>query len=307
MESKNITPIVFCFDDNLVMQAGVCISSLLFHAAESTYYDIIVLHDSKAKFPSSGMLEKLFLQYADFSIRYVNVGEAFKDGFQIRGITQATYYRLLIADLVPEYDKIMYHDVDVIFRDDLSGIFKATDLEGYYVAGVSTPYSDIEPYLNQKLNTTSADYIAAGNIILNSKAIREDGLTEKFIELSKANWKYQDMDVINIACKGKIKLLPPSFCIVGTTSEILKDPNQKFYSKEDADYAINYGIIHYNGPKPWDTWCLHFDIWWEYYRKSVYFDLEYYYEFYHDKFDEYDRLSLTKRIKILLRYFKTRK
>mgnify|MGYP006208099459 FL=1 len=95
--------------------------------------------------------------------------------------------------------------------------------------------------------------------------------------------------------------------MVGTTSEILKDRDQQNYTKEDAEYALKYGIIHYNGPKPWNTWCLNFDIWWEYYRKSVYFDPEYYYSFYNNKLDEYDRLPLIKRIKILLRYFKTMK
>ncbi len=141
MSSKNVVPIVFSFDDNLVMQAGVCMTSLLHHAKPETFYDIFILHDSEAKFPSSRILEKLFLQFSEFSIQYVNVGSDFRDAFQIRGITQATYYRLLIPDLIPQYDKIMYHDVDVIFRDDLSSIYFDTDLTGYYVAGVSTPYA----------------------------------------------------------------------------------------------------------------------------------------------------------------------
>lgn len=114
------------------------------------------------------------------------------------------------------------------------------------------------------------------------------------------------MDVINIVCKGRIKYLPPSYCIVGTTAEILSDINQPYFSKEEANYALKYGIIHYNGAKPWKTWCLNFDIWWEYYRKSVFYDPKFYFDYYHNKLDEYDKLPLWKRIKILLRYFKTR-
>ncbi|MCT1526185.1 glycosyltransferase family 8 protein [Sphingobacterium hotanense] len=303
----NVIPIVFCFDDNLVTQAGVCISSLLANAFEDTFYDIFILHDSNAQFPTSGVLEKLEKKFERFSLQYVSVGDAFNDGFQIRGITQATYYRLLIPELILKYDKIMYHDVDVIFRDDLSNIYNNTDMDGFYVAGVSTPYSDIEDYFRDKLQTTSSKYIAAGDIIFNSKAIREDKLVDQFRELAKLNWKYQDMDVINVACKGRIKYLGPGFCVVGTTAEILKNPHQQYYTKEEAKYALNYGIIHYNGPKPWNTWCLNFDIWWEYYRNSVYFDPEYYFEFYNNKLDEYDRLPFIKRVKILLRYFKVRK
>jgi len=47
------TPIVFCFDDNLLMPAGVCISSLLKHTNSDTFYDIFILHDEIAKFPTS--------------------------------------------------------------------------------------------------------------------------------------------------------------------------------------------------------------------------------------------------------------
>lgn len=104
--------------------------------------------------------------------------------------------------------------------------------------------------------------------------------------------------------RDNIKYLPPCFCIVSrTTSAILKDPDQKYYSKEEAQYAIKCGTIHYNGAKPWKTRCLNFDIWWHYYRNSVFFNSEFYYNFYSSKLCEYDALPLLKRIEILLRYF----
>lgn len=299
-----IVPIAFCFDDNVVIPAGVCMSSLLYHAKPDTFYDIYVLHDEKNQFPNSGYLDKLRNRFRNYRITYRNVGNAFQDAFEIRGITIAAYYRLLIPEIIPEYNKIMYHDVDVIFRDDLSDIFE-TDLTDCYFGGVSTPYSDIADYVKTKIGVGIQEYIASGNLLINSKKIREDNLIPTFKEIAGSEWKYQDMDVINIVCKGKIKYLPPSFCITGTTSEILSDLNQPYYSKEQAKYALEYGILHYNGTKPWQSWCYNFDIWWEYYRKSIFFDPKFYFDFYHNKFDEYDRLSLWKRVKILLRYFKT--
>lgn len=50
-------PIVFCFDDNLLMPAGVCLTSLLEHANPDTFYDIFILHDNKSSFPKRGYLE----------------------------------------------------------------------------------------------------------------------------------------------------------------------------------------------------------------------------------------------------------
>jgi lipopolysaccharide biosynthesis glycosyltransferase len=301
-------PIVFCFDDNLEMPAGVCLTSLLLNAKEGTFYDIFILHSEKATFPT-GRLNELPDKYKNCRITYRCVGDEFKNAFEIRGITIAAYYRLLIPDLIPEYDKIMYHDTDVIFRNDLSEIYENTDLTDYYVAGVSTPYSDIETYMKTVIKVDlSSQYIASGNIIINSKKMREDNIVSRFKVEAKKRWRYQDMDVLNIVCAGKIKILPPWFCIVGTTCEILSDIDQPYYSKQEAEYAIRYGTIHYNGPKPWKEWCLNFDVWWEYYRESLFFDSKFYYDFYfyRERVNEYDALPFWKRIKILLRYFKTK-
>lgn len=303
-KSKYKIPIVFCFDDNLIIPAGVCITSLLENAKSNTYYDIFILHNDICEFPYSGYLEKLHDRYQNFSITYRSVGNVFQGAFEIRGITISSYYRLLIPTIVTEYDKIMYHDVDVIFRVDLSEIYTNTDINDFYIAGVAIPNPDYGEYIRNTIGVNPNQYIASGNIILNSKKIMEDELVPKLMEKAKQKWKYQDMDIINIVFKDRIKYLPPYFGIVSrTTSAILKDPNQNYYSKQEAQYAIKYGTIHYNGAKPWKTWCLNFDIWWEYYRNSVFYDPELYFDFYSSKLDEYDNLSLWKRIKILLRYF----
>jgi len=300
-----IIPVAFCFDDNLESAAGVCISSLLINAKANTFYDLFILHSDKCTFPD-GKLNELPLFYHNCKITYRTVGREFEHAFEIRGITAAAYYRLLIPELIPEYDKIIYSDVDVIFRNDLADFYENTDLTGYYVAGVSTPYSDISSYVKSKIGVDIVQYIASGNLILNSKSMREDGLVARFREVAQRKWKYQDMDTINQVCAGKIKLLPPWFCITGTMSEILCDKNQSYYPKEEAAYALNYGIIHYNGPKPWQQYCLNFDIWWEYYRKSIFFEPQFYYNFYQSRLNEYDLLPLWKRIKMVLRYFKIR-
>lgn len=40
-------PIAFAFDNNLVLPACICISSLLMNAKEETFYDIFILYSSK--------------------------------------------------------------------------------------------------------------------------------------------------------------------------------------------------------------------------------------------------------------------
>lgn len=76
-----------------------------------------------------------------------------------------------------------------------------------------------------------------------------------------------------------------------------------YFTKEEIEHALQYGIFHYNGPKPWKQYCVNFDIWWEYYRNSPFYDKEYYFDFYNTKQDEIERLTLVRRLKLLLRYF----
>jgi hypothetical protein len=77
----------------------------------------------------------------------------------------------------------------------------------------------------------------------------------------------------------------------------------KIWSNEEIENALEKGIVHYNGQKPWKGVCINFDIWWEYYRKSPFYDAQFYLDFFNDKQNELDKLSLVKRIKLLIRFF----
>jgi lipopolysaccharide biosynthesis glycosyltransferase len=117
---------------------------------------------------------------------------------------------------------------------------------------------------------------------------------------------FQDMDVLNIACRGKIKYLSPAFCLTTYISEYnvyRREGLLKVWNKEEIAEAISNGIVHFNGKKPWKDVCINFDIWWEYYRRCPYFDEKHYFDFFNYKLNELDHLPLMKRVKVLLRYF----
>ena len=82
-----------------------------------------------------------------------------------------------------------------------------------------------------------------------------------------------------------------------------KDEMLQYFSEETLSHALAKGIVHYNGQKPWKGLCPNFDIWWEYYRKSPFYDEKFYFKFFFDKTMLLDSLTLWKRVKILIRYF----
>lgn len=301
-------PIVFAFDNNWAMPASVCIYSLLVNAKETTTYDIYILYPKKSHLNTS-YLEKVFDFFPRHKVKYIGIGDDFDKAFQIRGINTLTYYRLLIPELMPEYNKILYSDVDVIFQSDLSDIYNHTDLTGKYLGVVNSLAhldNDRKVYYEELLNLDSTKIFYAGNIIINSKAIREDGLKDVFMTMIETKYKFQDMDILNITCKDKVKYLAPSFCVTTYFCDLAnknRDKISSLWSDIEIEEAFSKGIIHYNGQKPWKGLCPNFDIWWEYYRKSPIFDQRYYFEFYYSRLNELDQLSLLKRIKILVRYF----
>ena len=302
----NIVPVAFAFDSNLVFPACICMSSLMMNGHKDTFYDIFILHSSKVQLDCS-QINQLSRYYSNCRIQYREVDETFDGAFEIRGITIPAYYRLLIPELIPEYTKIIYSDVDVIFREDLSRWYNM-DLEENYFAGVNSMAglnADLNAYYIG-LGLDVEKIIYSGNLIINSSKIIKDGLIGVFKSLALNKYKFQDMDIINIACKDNIKYLSPSFCVTTYFYEnVLYKRNHvdKYFSDFEIDEAFLYGTIHYNGMKPWIDFCINFDIWWEYYRKSPFFDKKFYFDFFYSKLDELDHLSLWKRIKILLRYF----
>lgn len=303
----NTVPIVFAFDNNLVMPACIAISSLLMNAREDTFYDIFILHSGNAGLKKEE-LDRLPALFRNCRLQYRLVDSIFDNSFEIREITTPAYYRLLIPDLIPEYDKILYSDVDVIFRTDLYDIYANTSLEDCYLGGVNSLACLIPENLAyyNRMGLDASGIIYSGNLIFNSRKIREDGIIPKFKMLARNKYKFQDMDILNIVCKNKIKYLPPEFCFttyISQWSVYNRSDLLAYWSEEELERAAESGIVHYNGQKPWKGICVNFDIWWEYYRKSPFYKEKYYFDYYYDRLNLLDQLSLWKRIKILVRYF----
>lgn len=305
---KRVIPISFAFDNNLLFPAGICLSSLMMNARQDTFYDIFILHSEKEVIDKD-FLNRISEYFSNCRLQYRQVGDVFDSAFEIRGITTPAYYRLLIPELIPEYDKVIYSDVDVIFRMDLSDLY-SMDIDDYYLAatrdvGLNLSKDGVE-YISSIPELEADNYLQSGFIMLNCRKISDDCLVAKFKELAKRKLKFQDQDILNIACRRKVRFLPMEYNMTDYSFYYAMKERQLLYKWCDdssIDYAINNGNLHFNGHKPWKKYCVNFDIWWEYYRRSPFYDERFYFDFYYNKLDELDQLSLLKRLKILARYF----
>lgn len=301
-------PIAFAFDKRIEMPAGVAIYSLLSHSAEDSFYDIFILHSDLLDF-SHSPVRKLAELFPRCRITFRPVKDEFVGAFEIRGITETCYYRLLIPELIPEYDKILYSDADVIFREDLGKYYDIPMEDKYFGSVNSVPVmnGDYLSYIKGLGLNPEKGYFYSGNLIINSKKLREDGKPAEFRSHREKKYRFQDMDIINLCCGGHIESLPPSFCMTVNYYEDIVCRREKlrpYYSDAQLDNALRCGIVHYNGAKPWNEICPNMDLWWEQYRESPYFDENFTRDFWFNQTYRLEKMSLGKRIKLVGRYFR---
>ena len=125
----NNIPIVFSFDKNFILPASIAIKSLLEHKSANTEYEIFVLYN--------GLDTKVKRKFEEIAkINWIDIDDnRFKD-CPVNDIWNSlVYYRLLIPELLPQYNKIIYSDVDVLFKSDLSEVFNQ-NIDDYYWAGI---------------------------------------------------------------------------------------------------------------------------------------------------------------------------
>lgn len=263
--SKEI-PVVIAFDENVLIQAKVCILSLLKSSTQNECYHIICMHKNLTK-ELLNQFDYFLSKYRNCSWEYINMHDLFKSAYlsNIGPQSIATYYRFLIPRLLSKYDRVIYVDVDYIFRDGLYQLYFQENMDGYYLAGVSD-WGVIKAYQSYLLNRgiTSDEYINAGFLLMNLKLINQDNMVDLWLrEVSdeKKQWLFMDQDILNLTCQGKIKLLKAKYNFIppGYKDLLILDEYKE---------AAGEGNLHYAGPKPWKCWKGRKGmIWWGFYFK----------------------------------------
>ena len=179
-------PIVFVFDKNIILAAYIAIQSLIDTAYNATNYNIHIFHDGIHK-KYLKEFEKITNNTHHKLYTHLIERERFKDAPKNKnGWTEMVYYRLLIPEILPQYDKVIYSDVDVLFKDDLSDLYNM-DLENYELAALSTSIN-IDSDENRAIgkiyfpeNKNKYQY-NSGILVFNSKKMREEKTVDKFFE-----------------------------------------------------------------------------------------------------------------------------
>lgn len=265
---KKIIPVILAADENYFTPLVVTISSVMAHANPNDFYDFRVLVDKPFSNEKITFLKGVMAK-GNCSIKTEDMSAVNKNlKSRISHISIATFYRLWATDVLSEYDKCIYLDVDISVVDDLALLY-SFNVSDFYIAGVKAPPFHLHPdgYRSHcnKLGIPSIDhYVNAGVLLMNLRRIREDKIDIQMQQLIGKDFPVQDQDIFNVACYGHILLLPPKYNLM-ITRDISKEDMYVVFGKEGTEEAYNNAcIIHYAGKlKPWQSPLLEFSFqWW---------------------------------------------
>lgn len=265
-------PVVFAFDDNYTLPASIAIKSLLESKNDTTEYEIIVLHSGLKRYTIEKM-DKIA------QIRYIEVDKTVLNNAPCsQSWPLSVYYRLLIADLLHEYDKVIWSDVDVLFKGDLTDIYN-TDISATDWAGVIAERQDESNGVHSHYPENKKEFIyMSGFMVINTKLWREKNMLKRFLDTINKfgnRLKMFDLDVLNLA-SDKIKAVPFEYCVLENIydyADIKEAPEYQWLSKVYSDDALenaksNPIIIHYAGA-PVKIWKRKYADIPEYYRDYI--------------------------------------
>lgn len=259
---SKVVPIFFACDNKFVPYMMVTMKSLIENSSPKRTYLIHVLH-TDISIQNQGLVKTL--ETPNCMIEFNNVSKELSQiekKISLRDYYSATtYYRLFIADMFPQYDKVAYIDSDTIVLKDIAGLVDY-DLEDNYIGAIRDQlvaqtdlYGD---YAEKVLGVSREAYFNAGVVVINCKQFRKKGIQKQFIDFLNTYCFVvaQDQDYLNILCKNKVLWIDGKW-------------NVQMYgnvSCEEKDIAL----IHYNlAAKPWHYEdCRFGKYYWEYAKKT---------------------------------------
>ena len=170
-------------------------------------------------------------------------------------LTKASYFRLLLPELLPHLDRVIYLDSDLVVDGDLADVWRrSTDhLLGSAVQDCCLPtVGTALGALCERLGLVpDLPYCNAGIMVMNLRRWRSDALSARALQVLAAHSEhlpFLDQDAVNIVVAGQWDLLPQTWNVmtVGVQYSRMKLP----MSPEEMIRRAK--VLHYTAArKPW--------------------------------------------------------
>jgi lipopolysaccharide biosynthesis glycosyltransferase len=254
----------FAVDNGYVKYMAVTIASILKNTQNEVSLCFHVINDGYISTENIDKIDKLH-NIREFTIIWYPMNrqmhhEQRQDTRQ--DIPMVINYRLLMASILKDVDKIIFLDADLIVVGNLIELWN-TNVFDYYVA--STPTSDFSLHnYKQSLGIPNDfEYCNTGVMLVNLQKWRNENVEEKLLETEKKYrgiYKFYDQCVVNAALFNKILYVGQEW----NFRPLIWENKRKLKNKHHKAFASPQ-IIHWAIPiKPWKDSTIRYAA--EYYR-----------------------------------------
>lgn len=231
---------------NYSVWVGTAMQSIIEHTSSKICFHI--LHDSTL---TTNNREKL-IQVATCAknrvifhllddVMFANTTE------QVRHFTIGTMFRIVLPELLPELNKIIYLDADLFVNRDIKELWD-TNISDYCLGAIVDPgvkKGESLPVPVKQKTVSNELYFNAGVLFLNLEAIRQKGNMRKDILTYLANTpdsQLPDQDALNVLYNGNILFLDSSwnYFYVLTHNTEKENPKEKIYHYAGTSLKLYY-------------------------------------------------------------------
>jgi lipopolysaccharide biosynthesis glycosyltransferase len=260
---------------------SVSLVSLLENLSKNRFVEVFILESNLSE-ESKFKINNTFENY-NARLIFVKIEANDFSHFPLRApIPEATYYKLLISQYLPEYiSKVLYIDSDTVVMNDISDLFDI-DLADFYIAAVK----DFSLQNRKQILDIPEEYnyFNAGVMLMNLALFRTNRIQDKMIDFVIKNisknevlW-FHDQDIFNAVLYDKILSLPYEYNVM---SLLFKKEINNILNREDYKsiefVKRNPIILHFTGnPKPWSYFSFHpyKEEYFRYLSKTAWYDYE---------------------------------
>lgn len=258
-----MTPLAIAFTPNYFVPAATMLRSML--DASTGDFEVVCLVTEPIP---QRMQEKLVrLGQGRLTLRYLPLKGRLEGIYTDPRYTEAASFRLLLPELLPEYDKIVYIDCDVIVRQDIGQLYRNTALGENWLGVVFEAPIEKQAERFRALGCDPHHYFNSGFLLMNLAQMRKDHVSEKLLEACRVPYlEFPDQDSLNQVCQGHVLPLSPLYNGIRTFFIPKYRPDFiRQYSAQLWEEVQEAATIHYTGGKPWRLFTVKFGEWWKTY------------------------------------------
>lgn len=258
-------------DRAYIAQLASLLASVATSVSKSRPVELVVLDGGLTEAERDSLVELTGL-HPDFKLHFLDMAGKYSDVEMHSYFTASTLFRLGLPELLPNHDKILFLDTDMIVLEDISDLFDqdigdsfigATPdlvMRAFCSMGVlsteKTGVRTASKYLSEhlRLGDDVSGYFQAGTLLFNLNAMRDAGLSSSMIaDIRTSTFWFFDQDVLNKHCRGRVHYLDSRWntvCMDDRHLSSLLTADQVTYQRSLERPAI----VHYAGQnKPWET------------------------------------------------------